>query len=319
MLFAGANPPATIQSGGTYPDAYQFHDVEDSKKVNNALALERLTLLRRLVAWLPCADNKAMRLSEKGRAVMVKKFKVNNGKYLVPFALPGDEAGRMTAEEAKYANVFIDGMKQQYSRCFVDTVKLGRKTFKAVIVEGDKALFDFATADLSAEMKRDDYDKRCIVPDKKEGTKRCPLRLPNPNFDPNSKEDEKNNPKTIKNSCEGCSFDTFDRLNYSMQSLEGLAWQNDDGEEAPFEIGAPMDYEANRYIKARDEILAFIAAKYPEKLDEFTLLLDGDNRKQVAEMLNKNKSSVYKLGKGLKKDLLDLLDSLWYIDINHRR
>ena len=28
----GGSPPAIIQSGGTQPDAFQFHDVADSKK-----------------------------------------------------------------------------------------------------------------------------------------------------------------------------------------------------------------------------------------------------------------------------------------------
>ena len=285
-------------------------------KKNNALALERLTSSRRLVAWLPCADNKAMRLSEKGRAVMVTKLDLENGRYLVPIKVLSVD---MTQEESEYVhNTLMPGLRANYPRCFIDTVKLGWKIFSAVVVEGDRNLYNAFVPDLDAEQKSELQDKRCIIPDGKGKTKRCPLRLPNPNFDPNRKEDEKTNPKTIKNSCEGCPFDTFDKPNYSMQSLEGLAWQNDDGEELPFEIGVSMDYEANRYIKARDEILALVAAKYPEKLDEFTLLLDGDNRKQVAETLNKNKSSVYKLGKGLKKDLLDLLDTLWYIDINRR-
>lgn len=248
---------------------------------------------------------------------MVTKLDLGNGRYLVPVKVLSMD---MAQEEAEYVhNTLMPGLQANYPRCFIDTVKLGWKIFSAVVVEGDRKLYDAFVPDMDAEQKREAQDKRCIISDGKGKTKRCPSRLPNPNFDPTRKEDEKTNPKTVKKSCEGCPFDTFDKPNYSTQSIEGLSWQNDDGEEVPFEIGAPMDCEANRYIKARDEILALIATKYPEKLDEFTLLLDGDNRKQVAEMLNKNKSSVYKHGKGLMKDLLDLLDTLWYIDIKHRR
>ena len=249
---------------------------------------------------------------------MITKFKLPNGNYLVPFALPGDETGKMTEEEAKYAKVFIDGMKRQYPNCRVDIVKWGWKAFKAVVVEGDKALFDFATADLDAAQKREAYERRCIIPDKEEGIKRCPSRVPNPNFNPKIKA-SKTNPKTLRKSCEGCHYNTFDRESYATRYLEDMALIDENGCEYPYEVEVPMMSEDDRYDIARKDILAFISEKFPDKLEEFTLFLDGYNRKQTAEKLGKDVGNAYYMHKKFKEALYEFLETLWCIDLNRCR
>lgn len=249
---------------------------------------------------------------------MITKYKLDNGNYLVPFALPGDGNGRMTEEEAMYAKVFIEGMKQQYPNCKVATVKWGWKTFKAVVVEGDKALFDFATADLDAAQKHEAFDRRCVIPDKEEGIKRCPLRIPNPKFNPKLKV-SKSNPKTLKNSCEGCRYNTFDKESYATRYFDDMAYIDENGYEQPYEIEVPMLSDVERYNRACREVLNFIGEKYPDRLEEFTLLLDENNRKQVAEKLGKDVGNAYYMRKGLKEDLNDFLDTIWCIDINCNR
>ncbi len=243
---------------------------------------------------------------------MITKLDLGNGRFLVPVKVLSKD---MTQEESDYVrNTLIPGLTAQYPQCFIDTVKLGWKVFSAVIVEGDRDLYDFYVSEMDAEQKREVQEKRCIIPDGKGSTRRCPLRLPNPNFDSNRKEDKVTNPKTVKNSCENCPYDTFDKPNYSNLSIEGLTRQNDDGEEIPFEIGVPMESEASRYLKMCKAVLSLISTKYPKRLDEFVLRLDGANRKEVAKELKKNQSSVYKLGRHLEDDLNALLDTL--IDFN---
>ena len=170
------------------------------------------------MAWLACADSQAMRLSEKGRADMVTKFKLDNGNYLIPIELPGKD-GKRTAEEEEAAKALIEGAKQEHPEAFVTAVKWGWRVFKAIVIEGNRELYETIVHEEDVVQKRKIRDDRCIISDGNGRTIRCPLRLPNPEYDPNKPTGEGNR-KTIKNSCDGCPYNTFDRPDFTNQSLE---------------------------------------------------------------------------------------------------
>lgn len=267
------------------------------------------------MAWLACADSQAMRLSEKGRADMVTKFKLDNGNYLIPIELPG-KSGKRTPEEEDAAKALIEGAKQEHPEAFVTAVKWGWRMFKAIVIEGNRELYETIVHEEDVVQKRKIRDDRCIISDGNGRTIRCPLRLPNPEYDPNKPTGEGNR-KTIKNSCDGCPYNTFDRPDFTNQSLESMVVNSEEHEEnIPARLKTEMQSDAERYDSACKEILDFIAEKYLDKLPDFTLRLSELSRSEIAKTLGKNTSSLYKMSKGLKQDLFNLLDSLWYLDIN---
>lgn len=248
---------------------------------------------------------------------MVTKFKLNNGNYLIPLELPG-ENGKRTPEEAEAAKAIIDDARLNHPDAFIAPVKWGWRVFKAVVIEGDRELYETILHEEDVVQKRKRSDERCIISDGDGHAVRCPSQLPNPEYDP-TKPQGKGNRKTIMNTCDGCPYNNFDRPDLTTQSLDGmLATDEDDNEELPDALKVGMQREADRYLAARKEVLDMIAKKYPDKLPEFILRLAEWNPNEIAGKLGKNTSGLYKLGKGITHDLLELLDSLWYLNI-HRR
>lgn len=246
---------------------------------------------------------------------MVTKFKLENGNYLIPIELPGGN-GKRTPEEEDAAKALIEGAKQEHPEAFVTAVKWGWRVFKAVVIEGSRELYEAIMHEEDVVQKRKIRDERCIISDGNGHTIRCPLRLPNPEYTPD-KPVGAGNRKTIKNSCDDCPYNTFDRPDFTNQSLEFMTCSSeDDDDDIPDKLKTEMQSDAERYISARKEILDFIAEKYPEKLQNFTLRFAELSRSEIAKILGKNTSSLYKMSKGLAQDILNRLNSTWYLDIN---
>lgn len=307
------SPPTPIRCLSRHEAVSQV--AEGGNRINGQLLRQLANVTEQSVAWLELQTVKPCG-SPETEAVMVSKFKIGDDKYLIPLELPG-ENGKRTPEEAEAAEALIAGVKQEYPSAYVSTVKWGWRIFKAVVIEGDRELYKTLIHEEDVMQKRKILEDRCIISDEAGKAMPCPPRLSNPDYDP-SKPNDKDNPKTLKNSCEGCPYNTFDRPDFTNQSLEAMAEQaEDDDEDLPDRLKTTMQSESDRYLAARNEVLAFIAKEYPDRLLEFSMLLSEVKRSEVAKHLGKNTSSLYKISKKLKRDLWDLLDSLWYLNLNH--
>ena len=173
-----------------------------------------------------------------------------------------------------------------------------------------------------AEQKRRIRAKRPKISNGKGKLIRCPMTIPNPAYE----EGKKGVTKTIKNDCMKCKdADTCDWWKSQQESIEGGEENAGDSSEVITEIEKNLNSTLmpndEKFRNARNEVLCMIDEKYPEYYDAFALLLAGESRNQVvqAEAEKDNglsKSNIYNLPKGLKADLVDLLDKLWYLDID---
>lgn len=194
----------------------------------------------------------------------------------------------------------------------IDWKRIGYRRFRAVLVPASQGVHDEIFHEEDNEQKRRRVDGRCLIKDENGKIKRCPERINNPDFDRVNNPDV---PQTIKVSCDGCIYNTLNKPDYTTESLDkSLDNENDACEEARALTTGIMP-EDERYERARIEVLAMIAEKYPDKYERFDLQLAGENRSAAADELGINKSTLYKMPKGLKNDLINLLENLWYLDI----
>lgn len=228
---------------------------------------------------------------------MTTRFKQKDGSYLIPMELPESDDRQTMMTLAR-----IKGYK-------IDWVRWGYRIFKAVLVPGTEEQFRAYIGEEDRRQKAARVDGRCPVPDGRGGVMRCPERLPNPEY--NGEGDA----KTIKNDCDTCVFYTLHKKDYSTAVFSDLEHDSmdEDGEEIPFEIPVGMLPEADVYEMAVKAILRMVKQKHPQRHDDIKLRLEEYNRKEVGEMLNKPSSSVYKLGIQLTRDILDVIEDLWFL------
>lgn len=148
-------------------------------------------------------------------------------------------------------------------------------------------------------------DGRCLIPDGKGGTKRCPLRMRNPKYTPDNGE-----PKTIPVKCEGCVYEPF-RQAHTVMDFTSLSHENEHGETVSFDPPAPASrYEGDRYIRARSEYIKFVQ-KRASKLAELAAMLTLEYTKsEVARMTGVPDSTVGSRAEKLKPLLKKFLDSV---------
>lgn len=131
--------------------------------------------------------------------------------------------------------------------------------------------------DRQEEMKE---DGRCPLPSKYGGTRRCPLRIKNPNYVPGGTE-----PKTIANKCEGCPFEQY-RQEHSFVQFSTLEVENDAGEPEPFEVPAPATYyAADQYEQLAQEFVAFVTARKPKLAPLVEKLMEEYTKSDAAREL----------------------------------
>ena len=108
-------------------------------------------------------------------------------------------------------------------------------------------------SDELAEQDRMKRDGRCQIPDGRGGLRRCPLRVPNPDYVPGG--DER---KTLAVSCSGCPYEDY-RQAHTVIPLSCLDGVDEDGETEPFDPPATKNIdEAERFLKQRTAYIAFV-------------------------------------------------------------
>ncbi len=159
--------------------------------------------------------------------------------------------------------------------------------------------------DALAEQDAEKQDGRCPVPDGRGGVKRCPCRVPNPDYVPGGKQ-----PKTLPVRCEGCVYEPF-RQAHTTVVLSALDSVNEDGEMQTFEIPATKDLlTADRFLELRDEFLAFVQERSPKLVPLAELLTLEFTKSEAARELGDAWSTVTSRSEKLKDLVTAFLDTV---------
>ena len=148
-------------------------------------------------------------------------------------------------------------------------------------------------------------DGRCNIPDGRGGIKRCPCRIPNPDYIPGG-----DKPKTIPVKCEGCVYEQF-RQAHTTITLSCLDHEDEDGEMESYEVAAPRSYyAADRYEEIKDQFLDFVKERNAKLLPLAELLTDELTKSEASRELGDAWSTVTSRTEKLKELVTEFLDNL---------
>lgn len=148
-------------------------------------------------------------------------------------------------------------------------------------------------------------DGRCEIPGKNGGTKKCPLRIPNPGYAPGNGQ-----PKTLANKCEGCPFEQF-RQAHTTIPLSCLDHEDENGEREPYEPSTPKNYcEGNYFEELGKAFVEFTKEQSPRLTPLAEKLVLEYSQSDAAKVLGKSNSTVYSQRKKLEKLLTEFLDTV---------
>ncbi len=147
-------------------------------------------------------------------------------------------------------------------------------------------------------------DGRCCIRAANGKTKRCPLRIPNPDYLPGGTQ-----PKTIPVKCEGCPYEPF-RQAHTVVELSCFDHEGENGETEPYEVPAPNNYyAADDYEKLAEEFVDFVKERNPKLAALAELKADEFNLTDAAKELGKATSTVDSQTRKLKELVLEFLDN----------
>ncbi len=202
--------------------------------------------------------------------------------------------------------------------------RLGNRTFEAVMIPcKDTAMINGVEVfiDTPSEVQRQRYlelikeelaeqdarkqDGRCQIPDGRGGVKRCPYRVPNPDYVPGGKQ-----LKTLKNRCEGCQYEEF-RQAHTTVVLSALDHENENGEFESYEIPATKDMTAaDRFLELREAFIAFVQERNPKLAPLAELLTLEYTKSEAGRELGDASSTVTSRVEKLKDLLTAFLETI---------
>ena len=206
----------------------------------------------------------------------------------------------------------------------IGKTRLGNRTFEAVMVPcKDTATIHGVEVfvDTPADVQRKRYleyikdelaeqdarkqDGRCQIPDGRGGVKRCPCRVPNPDYIPGGDQ-----PKTLPVRCEGCKFEQFKQAHTTVV-LSTFDHEDDSGEMQTFEIPATKDMTAaDRYLELREQYVAFVQERNPTLAPLAELLTLEFTKSEAGRELGNASSTVTSRVEKLKALLDEFLDGI---------
>jgi hypothetical protein len=146
-------------------------------------------------------------------------------------------------------------------------------------------------------------DGRCNIPTANGGTRRCPLRIPNPDYIPGG-----NQPKTIANRCEGCPYEPF-RQGHTVIELSCLDHECENGEKEPYEAPSPKNYyAADRYEELSKEFVDFVRERKPRLAPLAEMLVREYKLTEASEELGRSTSTTFSQKEKLQELLTEFLD-----------
>lgn len=147
-------------------------------------------------------------------------------------------------------------------------------------------------------------DGRCPIPDGHGGTKRCPCRIPNPDYISGG-----DKPKTLPIRCEGCKYELL-RHAHTVIALSALDHEDESGEVESYEIPVPETYYAgDRYCELSSRFVSFVKEKYPKLTPLAKLLVAEYSKSEASRELSKATSTIGSQAKKLQELLEDFLDN----------
>lgn len=207
----------------------------------------------------------------------------------------------------------------------IGMARLGFRNFKAVFVPcKDKHLNSHGTEvyietpsdvqhqrylnlikDEMSDQEAKKQDGRCNIPDGHGGLKRCPCRVPNPEYVTGG-----DKPKTIAVRCEGCVYEKF-RQAHTTIVLSALDHENESGEFETFEIPASKDLlTADRFLELRQEFIAFVKDRNPKLTPLAELLTLEFTKSEAARELGDAWGTVTSRTDKLKELVTEFLDTI---------
>lgn len=206
----------------------------------------------------------------------------------------------------------------------ISRTRLGNRTFEAIMIPcKDTSTINGVEVfvDTPSEVQRQRYleyvrdelaeqdakrqDGRCNIPDAYGGLKRCPCRMPNPNYVSGGSQ-----PKTLPVRCEGCIYEQF-RQAHTVIELSALDHENESGEFETFEIPAQKDLlTADRYLQLREEFIAFVRERNPKLADQAELKTLEFTNSEIARLLDQPTSTITSRGEKLKALAAAFIDTI---------
>ena len=206
----------------------------------------------------------------------------------------------------------------------IGKTRLGNRTFEAVMIpckdtatiHGVEVFIDTPTdvqrkryleyiRDELAEQDARKQDGRCQIPDGRGGVKRCPCRVPNPDYVPGGDQ-----PKTLPVKCEGCRYEEF-RQAHTTIVVSALDHENENGEFESYEIPAVKDLTAaDRYLELREQYVAFVKERNPKLTPLAELLTFEFTKSEAGRELGDPSSTVTSRVEKLKALLDEFLDGI---------
>ena len=148
-------------------------------------------------------------------------------------------------------------------------------------------------------------DGRCQIPDGRGGLKRCPCRMPNPDYIPGGKR-----PKTLPVKCEGCRYEEF-RQAHTTVVLSTLDHEDDSGEMQTYEIPATKDMTAaDRFLELREAFIAFVQERNSKLAPLAELLTFEFSKSEAGRELGDASSTVSSRVEKLKDLLTSFLETI---------
>ena len=175
----------------------------------------------------------------------------------------------------------------------------------AILMEVDKETYEKHQREAWKTEDKAKREKRCMICETNGKLIRCPIRVPNPEYDGNPE-----TPKTIANDCENCpyGYHHFFRPIKGNVVFSALDVNDDDGNSDPFEPESITDpLSADRYFELLEGLISYIKEKYPKYSEyaEFVYLLGQEYEiKEVASIMKKSDKTLY----GWRKKLRPIFD-----------
>lgn len=206
----------------------------------------------------------------------------------------------------------------------ITRTRLGNRTIDAVMVPcKDTATINGVEVfvDTPSEVQRQRYleyirdelaeqdakrqDGRCQIPDGRGGVKRCPCRVPNPDYVPGGDQS-----KTLPVKCQGCKFEQFKQTHTTIV-VSALDHENEAGEFESYEIPTVKDLlAADRFLELRDEFIAFVQERNPKLADQAELKTLEFTNSEIARLLDQPTSTVTSRGEKLKALVSAFIDTV---------
>ena len=146
-------------------------------------------------------------------------------------------------------------------------------------------------------------DGRCNISTAHGGTKKCPLRIPNPNYVPGG-----NQPKTLANKCEECAYEQFKQA-HTVIEMSCLDHKDENGETESYEAPSPKNYyAADRYEELSKEFVDFVRERKPRLAPLAEMLVREYKLTEASEELGRSTSTTFSQKEKLQELLTEFLN-----------